>query len=213
MTEDTAWLFDVYPHPRESALVVWVKQGKRVTKRLVPYAPDKSLQPNRSIERIHEAVRSLQDFFSRARKQGRNPWCNKGKLVGDYMTDPIADMLARLRNAALAGKAETSVPHSKAKEAVAKLLKDNGFVEAVHSAGKGIEKTLQISLAAEQQNPKFTSIKRLSRPGRRWYAGAQEVPVVKRGRGIVIISTSQGMMTGQQAKKQNLGGELICEVY
>lgn len=129
------------------------------------------------------------------------------------MTDPIADMLARLRNAALAGKAETVIPHSKTKEAIAKLLKENGFIDAVHAGGKGIDKTLQVSLAAAQQNPKFTSIKRLSRPGRRWYSNAKEVPTVKRGRGIIIISTSQGIMTGAQAKKQNLGGELICEVY
>lgn len=129
------------------------------------------------------------------------------------MTDPIADMLARLRNAALAGKAEADVPHSKAKEAVAKLLKENGFVESVNVSGQSKEKTLHISLNGAQQNPKFTAIKRLSKPGRRWYSSAQEIPSVKRGRGIVVISTSQGMMTGGQAKKQNIGGELICEVY
>lgn len=129
------------------------------------------------------------------------------------MTDPIADMITRLRNAALAGKSTVQMPYSKAKAAVAELLKQSGFVELVSDNGKGIEKTLEIRLSADQKNVKFTEIARMSRPGRRWYSNAKDIPVIMRGRGIVIISTSKGMMTGEQAKKQNIGGELICKVY
>lgn len=129
------------------------------------------------------------------------------------MTDPIADMITRLRNAALAGKSTVQMPYSKAKAAVAELLKQSGFVELVSDSGKGIEKTLEIRLSADQKNVKFTEIARMSRPGRRWYSNAKDIPVIMRGRGIVIISTSNGMMTGEQAKKLNIGGELICKVY
>lgn len=129
------------------------------------------------------------------------------------MTDPIADMLSRLRNAALAGKKTVSLPHSNAKAAVAGLLKESGFVASVKESGAKIDKSLEIDLCSEKENVKFSEIARMSRPGRRWYVNAREIPVVMRGRGIVIISTSQGMMTGEQAKKLKLGGELICRVY
>ncbi|MEK7603324.1 MAG: 30S ribosomal protein S8 [Patescibacteria group bacterium] len=128
-------------------------------------------------------------------------------------TDPIADMLARIRNAIAVSKHEIDLPHSKVKEAVAKLLAENSFVESVTTDGKGINKTLHISIFKPHTNAKITEIKRISTPGRRQYVSADAIPIVKRGRGIVIISTSKGMMTGIKAKTSGIGGELICQVY
>ncbi len=128
-------------------------------------------------------------------------------------TDPIADMLARIRNAIAVNKYQVSLPHSNAKEAVAKILAEAQFISSVSVDGDNKDKTLKLVLANEGQNAKITEIVRLSRPGRRAYAKAKEIPVVKRGRGIVIISTSKGIMSGQEAKKNQIGGELICKVY
>jgi small subunit ribosomal protein S8 len=128
-------------------------------------------------------------------------------------TDPIADMLSRIRNAIAVRKGEVNMPHSKAKEAVAQLLKDNGFVAAVSISDAGIGKTLTITINGESENAKITEITRLSKPGRRFYTKAKEIPTVKRGRGLVIVSTSKGMMTGKDAQNQGVGGELICKVY
>jgi small subunit ribosomal protein S8 len=128
-------------------------------------------------------------------------------------TDPIADMLTRIRNAIAVRKSEINMPHSKSKEAVAKLLKEAGFIRDVKVTDATIGKTLTVIVNDSSENASITEIVRLSKPGRRHYAGAQEIPMVKRGRGVVIVSTSKGMMTGQQAKKLGIGGELICKVY
>lgn len=128
-------------------------------------------------------------------------------------TDPIADMLTRIRNAIAVRKYEVSMPHSKVKEAVATLLKDSGFVADVRVADAVVGKTLTITINDEHENARITEIVRLSKPGRRMYTAASEIPTVKRGRGVVVVSTSKGMMTGTQAKKQGVGGELICKVY
>ncbi|HEX3568351.1 MAG TPA: 30S ribosomal protein S8 [Candidatus Saccharimonadales bacterium] len=128
-------------------------------------------------------------------------------------TDPIADMLTRIRNAVAVRKHEISLPHSKVKQSVAELLKTNGFVKDVAVAESGINKTLKIVINDASENARITEIVRMSKPGRRAYKGAGEIPVVKRGRGLVIVSTSKGMMTGDQARKLGVGGELICKVY
>lgn len=129
-------------------------------------------------------------------------------------TDPIADMLTRIRNAIAVRKHEVSLPHSNQKEAVAKILKASNFVDNVSVEGdKPGFKSLKIVISDEGSNARITEIKRLSTPGRRLYSSAGEIPVVKRGRGIVVISTSKGVMTGDEAKKKSLGGELICKVY
>lgn len=129
-------------------------------------------------------------------------------------TDPIADMLSRIRNAINVRKHVVSLPHSNIKEAVAKVIKTENFIEdvKVETSTDGY-KSLVITINGENTNPKITEIERLSRPGRRWYAGVEEIPVVKQGRGIVIVSTSKGLMSGAEAKKHRLGGELICKVY
>lgn len=128
-------------------------------------------------------------------------------------TDPIADMLTRIRNAINVRKNEVRLPHSKVKESVAKLLKDSNFIDGVKVEGEGIEKSMVLTINAENTNARITEIERLSKPGRRYYVRSQEIPTVKRGRGVVIVSTSKGMMTGEEAKAQKVGGELICKVY
>jgi small subunit ribosomal protein S8 len=128
-------------------------------------------------------------------------------------TDPIADMLTRIRNAINVRKSEVSLPHSKIKEAVARSLQANGFLESVSVTDLSVGKQLHIVINAEDENAKITEIKRLSSPGRRHYSNAKEMPTIKRGRGIVIVSTSKGLMTGKEAKQQGLGGELIASVY
>ena len=128
-------------------------------------------------------------------------------------TDPIADMLTRIRNAIAVRKTEVTMPHSKVKEAVATLLKTSGFVDGVSVADATVGKTLTITINAEGTNARITEIARLSTPGRRTYAGSDKIPTVMRGRGMVIISTSKGILSGTDAKKQGVGGELICKVY
>ncbi len=128
-------------------------------------------------------------------------------------TDPIADMLSRIRNAIAVNKTEVSLPHSNVKEAVAKLLEQSKFIDKVNVEKAEVGKTLKITINQPQTNARITEIKRLSKPGRRYYSSADKIPTVMRGRGIVIVSTSKGMMTGAQAKKNGVGGELICKVY
>jgi small subunit ribosomal protein S8 len=128
-------------------------------------------------------------------------------------TDPLADMLSRIRNAAAVGKHSIDLPHSKLKETIAKILVDNGFLSAVSVNGDSQFKRLEIDINPEGANSTITEIERLSRPGRRLYVSSEDIPTVKRGRGIVVISTSRGMMTGREAKQKKIGGELICSVY
>lgn len=128
-------------------------------------------------------------------------------------TDPISDMLTRIRNAIAVHKHEVSMPYSKIKQNVAELLKANNFIDGVDVNGEGIEKKLVVTINNQDTNARITEIQRLSRPGRRLYTSVDKIPNVKRGRGIVIVSTSKGLMTGDDAKKTRIGGELICKVY
>lgn len=128
-------------------------------------------------------------------------------------TDPISDMLARIRNAASVNRKEVSLPHSSIKENVAKILVANGYLKSVNRNQSGERLQLSLEIADDDQPSQITAIRRLSRPGRRVYVGANEIPTVKRGRGIVILSTSKGLMTGAEASTKKLGGELICEIY
>lgn len=128
-------------------------------------------------------------------------------------TDPIADMLSRIRNAIAVNKHEIRLPHSKVKESVARLLAENSYIDNVAVEDASVGKTLVLGINQPHTNARITEIVRISTPGRRNYAGADAIPIVKRGRGIVIVSTSKGLMTGTEAKKQRVGGELICKVY
>lgn len=128
-------------------------------------------------------------------------------------TDPIADMLTRVRNAMLVGKNEVEMPYSKLKEQVAKVISDTGFLSDVSASDEDGRKTLRIVIHGAGESPRITEIARVSSPGRRVYVKAGEIPVIRRGRGMVVISTSHGVMSGQEAGAKGLGGELICRVY
>lgn len=128
-------------------------------------------------------------------------------------TDPVADLLTRIRNAVMVGKNEVRVPTSKLKETIARELKKAGYLADV-TVEKGTPRnTLVITINKDGENAVITEIVRMSKPGRRVYAGVAEIPKVKSGRGIVLISTSKGVMTGNQAIKERLGGELLCKIY
>ncbi len=128
-------------------------------------------------------------------------------------TDPIADLLTRIRNAAAVGKTEVRVPNAKLKKVVADQLKKNGYLADVKVEPGSPRDTLVITINKAGENATFTELTRMSKPGRRMYVGANDIPRVKSGRGIVLVSTSKGVVTGQEAVKQRLGGELLLKVY
>lgn len=125
-------------------------------------------------------------------------------------TDPLADMLTRIRNAQAVQKDEVSMPHSSVKESVAKILKDNGYISDINVKKDGFRKEMTLTLSNEVH---ITEIARVSKPGRRVYAKVKDIPTIKHGRGMVIMSTSKGVMAGKDAKEQKLGGEVLCKVY
>ncbi|MBP6863964.1 MAG: 30S ribosomal protein S8 [Candidatus Didemnitutus sp.] len=130
------------------------------------------------------------------------------------MTDPISDFLTRLRNASKAGLAQCVSPHSKLKESLATILKTDGFVrEVTTGTDERGHKTLVVTMKYVDNTPVITGIKRESTPGRRRYYGYQEIPRVLNGLGIAILSTSKGLMKDQDARRNKLGGELVCTVW
>lgn len=129
------------------------------------------------------------------------------------LNDPISDMLTRIRNAIAINKHEIFVPHSKVKESVARLLAEYNFIEAVEVEKLDVGKLMKITINKERENARITEIHRMSKPGRRYYVGADKIPTIKRGRGIVILSTNKGMISGDQARKLGVGGEVVCSVY
>jgi len=128
-------------------------------------------------------------------------------------TDPIADLLTRVRNAIAVGKNEVRLPSSKLKLTIAKELVRAGYLANAKTEKKSPRDELIVTINEEGKNPVITEIARVSKPGRRVYAGAAEIPKVKSGRGVMLVSTSKGIMTGAEAIKNHLGGELICKVY
>lgn len=128
-------------------------------------------------------------------------------------SDPISDMLTRIRNAQAVHKNTVRIPYSRMKLTIAKVLVDTGFIDKVEEKTDSKFKELLVTINAIDQAARITKIERVSKPGRRAYAKADEIPTVLRGRGVMVVSTSKGVMTGDQAKKQRLGGELICKVY
>lgn len=130
------------------------------------------------------------------------------------MTDPISDFLTRLRNASKAGQAETAAPHSKLKESIATILKNEGYVtdysDGVDANG---HKTLIVKLKYVDGSPALTNLTRVSTPGRRLYYSYTEIPRVLNGLGISILSTSKGLMKDQDCRRNKVGGELICNIW
>jgi len=128
------------------------------------------------------------------------------------MQDPLADMIARIRNAQMAHMASTSMPSSKIKVSVAEVLKSEGYI-ANYSVSEGAKPQLSIELKYHQGQPVIDTIKRISRPGLRNYRGKDELPNVANSLGVAIVSTSKGVMTDRAARKANIGGEIICTVF
>jgi small subunit ribosomal protein S8 len=128
------------------------------------------------------------------------------------MTDTISDMLTRIRNASRVMLPAVELPHSRMKESIAHILKREGYVSEVSVAGK-LPRTIKLKLKYDGKRSVIEGLRRVSTPGLRRYVGATEIPRVRNGLGISVVSTSQGVMTGTQARKNNLGGELICYVW
>lgn len=129
-------------------------------------------------------------------------------------TDPIADMLTRIRNASAARHRELTLPSSRIKREIARILAEEGFIESFSTRQDGIQEMLVVQLKyVEGRTPVMSGLKRISKPGLRVYARKTEIPRVLGGLGMAILSTSQGIMTGSQARKLNLGGEVLCYVW
>ncbi|MFZ5438105.1 MAG: 30S ribosomal protein S8 [Patescibacteria group bacterium] len=129
------------------------------------------------------------------------------------MTDPIADMLARIKNALLSKHKQVVIPHSKVKEAIAEILVANNYIESFEVVAKQPQADLVLALGYEGKLPKISGVKRVSKPGRRLYSTVDQVPVTLNGYGITIVSTSKGLLTDKEARQQNVGGELLCQVW
>lgn len=128
------------------------------------------------------------------------------------MTDPISDMLTRLRNGGRALQPTIELPHSRIKENIAQILKREGYVSDVAVDGNAIKK-IKIRLKYNGKKSVIEGLKRISKPGLRKYVGATEIPRVRGGLGVAVVSTSEGVMTDVQARKKNLGGELLCYIW
>ena len=128
-------------------------------------------------------------------------------------TDPIADLLTRIRNAKMVGKTEIRVPSSKLKKVVAEQLQKNGYLNKVAVEEAKPRDILVVTINDPSENSTIHEITRVSKPGRRVYVAAADIPKVKSGRGLVLVSTSKGVMTGQEAVKNKLGGEVLLKVY
>ncbi len=128
------------------------------------------------------------------------------------MTDPISDMLARIRNANRALLPGVEMPHSKIKENIASILKKEGYINDFAVEGK-IAKTIKVKLKYQGKKSIIEGLKRVSTPGLRRYVGSTEIPRVRGGMGVAVLSTSEGVMTGVQARKKNIGGELLCYIW
>src|SRR3972149_1830960 len=130
------------------------------------------------------------------------------------VTDPIADMLTTIRNASAARHRELTMPSSRVKREIARILTDEGFIESFTTAQDGVVELLSVRVKyVEGHTPVMSGLKRISKPGLRVYARKTEIPRVLGGLGLAILSTSRGIMTGQQARKLNLGGEVLCYVW
>ena len=130
------------------------------------------------------------------------------------VTDPISDLLTRIRNGQMARHAQVSIPGSKLKFEISKILAQTGYIDSTQWLDEGPQGTIRVKLRYDSNNqPIIRSIKRVSKPSRRIYVGVAEIPEVLNGLGISILSTSRGLLTDRQARAANVGGELLCSVY
>ena len=129
------------------------------------------------------------------------------------MHDPIADMLIRIKNAGTAGKAVTEMPYSKLKEAIASVLFKQGYIASYEKKGKKVQKTLEIGLTYDGKKPRIAGVGRISKPSRRFYMKRDEIKKVKSGYGLLVLSTPKGIMTGDEARKAQVGGEALFKIW
>ena len=129
------------------------------------------------------------------------------------MQDPIADMLTRIRNAAAAGLNKVAIPLSKEKKAIAEVLKDEGYLNSVSVEGEGVKSQIVVELKFAGEQPVIEGIERVSRSSCRVHCGSREIPRVRNGLGIVVLSTPKGIMSGRKAALENVGGEILCRVW
>lgn len=130
------------------------------------------------------------------------------------VTDPIADMLARVRNAVAVGHERVSMPSSKMKVGIAQILVDEGYIDRFEVSEDAHRRELELVLRyGDRRRPAIEGIKRISRPGHRVYRGAKQLPRVQGGLGVAVVSTSQGLLPDREARKRHLGGEVVCEVW
>lgn len=129
------------------------------------------------------------------------------------MHDPIADMLISIKNAGNAGKSTAVVPFSKMKETIATVLFQNGFIASYAKKGKKVAKTLELGIAFDGRTPRVANVARVSKPSKRVYIKAAEVKPVKNGYGLLVVSTPKGVMTGEEARKAQVGGEALFKIW
>ena len=129
------------------------------------------------------------------------------------MTDPIADMIIRIKNSVMAGRKDLLVPHSKVKVALAKILKDFNYIDAYAVQDSEDFKQIRITLKYIGKSPVISGVKRISKPGCRIYKNADAIPSTLNGYGLTILSTNKGIMDGKSARKNNIGGEVLCQIW
>ncbi|HYD35279.1 MAG TPA: 30S ribosomal protein S8 [Vitreimonas sp.] len=129
------------------------------------------------------------------------------------MTDPIADMIIRIKNALLVRKAEVEIPFSKMKQSIATILKEENYIEEIEVKPTTPQATLVLKLKYVGRTPAITDVKRLSKPGRRMYATVDQIPQSLGGYGLTLVSTSKGVMTATKARQLNVGGEVLCQIW
>src|SRR4029077_10611611 len=180
------------------------------------------LRADRAPARRIQQIRPGPQQAARIRDARRNPRHRQGQLVTRHrrlhrnspmnMTDPIADMLTRIRNAQMTEKATVVMPSSKVKIAIAKVLKDEGYIDGFKVAGEEAKPQLEIALRYYAGKPVIEKIERVSKPGLRVYKSKVDIPKVMNGLGIAIVSTSHGVMTDRKARATGVGGEVLCIV-
>lgn len=130
------------------------------------------------------------------------------------ITDPVGDMINRIKNAGVVKKVSVSIPHSLLKMAVAEKLQEHGYISAVEKRGRKIRKSIEITVAYNDNGtPKIRGVKRISKPGRRMYASVKDIVPVKYGYGTAFLSTPKGIMTGEEARKGKVGGEMLFHIW
>jgi len=133
--------------------------------------------------------------------------------ITHMVTDPIGDLIIRLKNANAAGNVQTTLPYSKLRLAIAEILEREGYIGAIEKQGKKVKRSLSVTLLSENGKPKIQGVRRVSKPGRRMYKSARDVVPVRYGRGALLLSTPKGVLTDKEARKQNIGGEALFEIW